>query len=182
MRERTRFGFWASDCMMRDFLTPLWEKIILETPGHAWFVHGPDHWARVERNGIHLARCLGLNDLIVRLFAVLHDSMRENESGDPGHGRRAAHYAATIRDDLPSLNQESFELLHYACECHTHYRHAASEIVGICWDADRLDLGRVGMVPDPAYMNTAEAKRIAATGDYSVLDDLALRIFPQPRR
>lgn len=26
--------------------------------------------------------------------------------------------------------------------------------IGCCWDADRLDLGRVGKKPDPAYMST----------------------------
>jgi uncharacterized protein len=165
---------------MEDPLTPLWQKIIAETPGHAWFVHGPDHWARVERNGVHLARCLGLDDLIVRLFAVLHDSMRRNESGDPGHGRRAARYAESIRNALPPMDDDAFELLHFACEGHTDYRHAESEIVAICWDADRLDLGRVGMVPDPDYMNTAEAKRIAATRDYAAFDDLAVRTPPRP--
>ena len=164
---------------MEDLLTPLWQKVIAETPGHAWFVHGPDHWARVERNGVYLARSLGLDDLIVRLFAVLHDSMRCNESADPGHGHRAACYAETIRNDLPSMEDDAFGLLHFACEGHTDFRHATSEIVGVCWDADRLDLGRVGMVPDPDYLNTAEAKRIAEARDYAVLDGLALRTPPR---
>jgi hypothetical protein len=30
-----------------------------------------------------------------------------------------------------------------------------------CWDADRLDLGRVGIRPDPARMGTEAGKRIA---------------------
>ncbi len=165
---------------VQDSLEPLWQKIIAETPGHAWFVHGPDHWARVERNGVYLAQCLGLDDLIVRLFALLHDSMRENESADPGHGRRAARYIETIRGDLPAMSPDAFELLIHACECHTDCRHAESEIVGICWDADRLDLGRVGMGPDPAYLNTEEARRIAASGDLTVLERLATRVPPRP--
>ena len=28
-----------------------------------------------------------------------------------------------------------------------------------CWDADRLDLGRVGMMPDPRFLSTEIAKR-----------------------
>jgi uncharacterized protein len=27
-----------------------------------------------------------------------------------------------------------------------------------CWDADRLDLGRVGIRPDPTYLCTAAAR------------------------
>jgi len=165
--------------LVEDELLHLWRKIIAETPGHAWFLHGPNHWTRVERNGKHLATCLGLDELIVRLFAVLHDSMRENESGDPGHGKRAARYAESIRRDLPPMDEDAFELLLFACEGHTDFRHAQSEIVVVCWDADRLDLGRVGMVPDPDYLNTAEAKRIASARDYAVLDSLPVRTPPR---
>jgi len=30
--------------------------------------------------------------------------------------------------------------------------------VGICWDADRLNLWRVGIEPDPAYLTTETAR------------------------
>jgi uncharacterized protein len=33
--------------------------------------------------------------------------------------------------------------------------------IGTCWDADRLDLGRVGARPDPKYMSTEARKRAA---------------------
>ena len=38
-----------------------------------------------------------------------------------------------------------------------------------CWDADRLDLGRVGIIPDSKYLFNAEAKRIADHGDRKAL-------------
>ena len=31
--------------------------------------------------------------------------------------------------------------------------------IGCCWDADRLDLPRVGMQPDPALLSTEAAAR-----------------------
>jgi hypothetical protein len=31
--------------------------------------------------------------------------------------------------------------------------------VGACWDADRLNLLRVGMTPDARFMSTAEGRR-----------------------
>ena len=146
-----------------------------ETSGAAWLLHGPRHWARVERNGVHLARVAGMDNLLVRLFAVLHDCMRENEGGDPGHGSRAAEYAEAIRAHLPPLTDELFDLLCFACRFHTGEIHTESEIVGICWDADRLDLGRVGMIPDADYLNSAEAKRIATESDFAVLEQTEVR-------
>jgi hypothetical protein len=32
-------------------------------------------------------------------------------------------------------------------------------LVGVCWDADRLDLWRVGIKPDPRDLSTEAAKR-----------------------
>ena len=36
--------------------------------------------------------------------------------------------------------------------------------VGVCYDADRLDLGRVGILPNAKYMNTEEGRLMAAEG------------------
>jgi uncharacterized protein len=30
--------------------------------------------------------------------------------------------------------------------------------IGVCWDADRLDLTRVGIMPDPEFFSTAAGK------------------------
>ena len=45
---------------------------------------------------------------------------------EPGHGQRAARYAELIRRDLPAMDDGTFELLHFACQGHTDYRHAQS--------------------------------------------------------
>jgi len=34
--------------------------------------------------------------------------------------------------------------------------------IGTCWDADRLDLGRVSIKPEAKHMSTAYARDIAA--------------------
>ena len=31
--------------------------------------------------------------------------------------------------------------------------------IGTCWDADRLDIGRVGIIPHERFMSTAAGKR-----------------------
>jgi uncharacterized protein len=40
-------------------------------------------------------------------------------------------------------------------------RTEADNTIQTCWDADRLDLGRVGIVPDPSRLCTAAAKEPA---------------------
>jgi uncharacterized protein len=122
-------------------------------------IHGVSHWARVMENGLRLAEQTGADVEIVRLFAVLHDSRRRNENWDPAHGPRAADFAATLRGRLFDLPDIEFELLDQACRGHTHERTHPNVTVQTCWDADRLDLGRVGITPAPDRLCTDIARR-----------------------
>ena len=72
---------------------------------------------------------------------------------------RAAELARELRGDVFELSDREFQLLHRACAGHTHERYHPDVTVQTCWDADRLDLGRVGITPSPAYLNTEVAKR-----------------------
>lgn len=127
-------------------------------------VHGPDHWRRVERNGLLLATRTGADVAVVRLFALFHDSRRENDGWDPGHGARGAAFAASLRGGSYELDDERFKLLRDACEWHTDGKFHDDPTIATCWDADRLDLGRVGIVPEPAYMSTEFGREIATHG------------------
>ena len=121
--------------------------------------HGVAHWARVLENGLRLAGETGANVEVVRLFAVLHDSRRVNEVTDPDHGPRAAEFARTLRGGLFDLTDHEFGLLHRACAGHTHERTHPDVTIQTCWDADRLDLGRVGITPHPSRLCTEVARR-----------------------
>lgn len=121
--------------------------------------HGVAHWARVLEIGVRLAGETGANVDVVSLFAVLHDSRRVNEVTDPQHGLRAAEYAAKLRGNEFDLEDHEFRLLYRACEGHTHERNHPDVTIQTCWDSDRLDLGRVGITPDPSRLCTAVAKR-----------------------
>jgi uncharacterized protein len=123
--------------------------------------HGIAHWARVMENGLRLAGETGANVEVVRLFAVLHDSRRVSEVTDPDHGPRAAEFASSLRGRLFDLPDHEFHLLHRACSGHTHERTRPDVTIQTCWDADRLDLGRVGIIPDPRYLGTEMARRPA---------------------
>ena len=122
-------------------------------------IHGAAHWARVRYHGVWLARQLGADVRIPSLFAVLHDSQRQNDGHDPQHGPRAAEYAAWARKHgLFELDDAAFELLKIACIGHSDGHTQADVSVQVCWDADRLDLGRVGIYPDSRRLCTSPAK------------------------
>jgi uncharacterized protein len=121
--------------------------------------HGVAHWARVLENGLRLAEATGADADVVRLFAVLHDSRRMNEDADPQHGPRAAAFAETLRGRIFELSDHGFGLLHRACAGHTHERTHPDVTIQTCWDADRLDLGRVGITPRASRLCTEFARR-----------------------
>lgn len=134
-------------------------QVILEGYTLPYFgIHGISHWARVLENGLRLADLTGANKEIVRLFSLLHDSKRINESIDPGHGLRGAEFAKTLRGAIFDLNVQEFDLLFEACAYHTDGRTEADVTVQTCWDADRLDLIRARISPDPKYLCTSAAK------------------------
>lgn len=107
--------------------------------------HGPDHWARVAENGRRLAGATGADLHVVELFALFHDAQRRSEGRDPGHGDRGAELAGRLRGDGFDLPDRAFGLLQTACRLHTDGLIDADITIQTCWDADRLDLRRVGI-------------------------------------
>jgi uncharacterized protein len=121
-------------------------------------IHGVSHWARVLENGLRLAAETGADPAVVELFAVFHDARRFNEGRDPGHGRRGGELARSLRGTAFELAEAPFLLLHRACCGHTGGSEDPDVTVRTCWDADRLDLGRVGISPDPRLLCTPAAR------------------------
>ena len=124
--------------------------------------HGVSHWERVERNGLLLAT-EQVNTTVVRLFAYLHDKWRMDNWEDLEHGKRAAENLPALRDTLlAGITDEELELLRKACEQHTVCHRTGNPTIDACFDADRLDLMRVGIIPDPDKMATERGKFYAA--------------------
>ena len=121
-------------------------------------IHGPVHWARVVENGRRLAGVTGASQPVVELFAVFHDACRLNDDFDPAHGSRGAALAAKLRGQCFELGDKEFAALSAACRLHTAGLTEADVTVQTCWDADRLDLGRVGVKPHPKRLCTSAAK------------------------
>ena len=124
-------------------------------------IHGISHWTRVRENGLRLAAQTGAQVDVVECFAYLHDAKRQNDSRDPGHGSRGAALARVLPCGVLDLVDEQIELLAYACTRHTDGLIEADVTVQTCWDADRLDLGRVGIMPKAAYLCTPAARDAA---------------------
>ncbi len=136
----------------------LMKTILTAYPLHVSGLHGPSHWARVLENGAHLAPLTGADLEVVHLFAVLHDSRRTNEGVCYEHGQEAADFARTLRGTHIHLDDDRFDLLYDACARHTDGETDADITVQTCWDADRLDLGRVWIIPDPRKLCTEPAR------------------------
>jgi len=122
-------------------------------------IHGAPHWARVRANGLLLAEQTGADTMIVEAFAFIHDAERRSDFSDPEHGTRAAQLAAAINDEFFQLTPEQLFRLMEACDGHSQGNTVGDITVLTCWDADRLDLGRVGVKPHPDKLFTIAAKQ-----------------------
>lgn len=119
-------------------------------------IHGIQHWERVANFGA----CLNVPEAdsdVVLCFAYLHDVERQDDGYDVEHGPRAAALINEIRGSVLSfLDDKQIALLREACALHTVCHRTGNPTIDACFDSDRLDLGRVGISPDPEKMATAE--------------------------
>jgi len=121
-------------------------------------LHGPSHWARVLENGLRLAHSVKVDRKVLELFALLHDSQRICDGIDRDHGKRAAGMAWNLRASL-GLDDNNFKLLYVALAGHDEAQpDPGDDTVRVCWDAERLDLARLGITPRPACLFTEAAR------------------------
>jgi uncharacterized protein len=160
-------------------VTTIMDEILLEYALPVRGAHGVVHWARVLENGLRIAEVNGADREVVTLFALFHDSRRINESQDDRHGQRGGDFARSLRGSLIHLDDNRFELLYEACRLHTDGLKSDDATLAACWDADRLDLGRVGITPEPKRLCTDAARKLLrwadkrALAEYEPIDVLA---------
>ena len=65
-----------------------------------------------------------------------------------------------MRGRLFDLEDGSFDLLCKACADHADGYVSEDPTIGACWDADRLDLWRVGITPTPDLLSTNSGRRL----------------------
>ncbi len=131
--------------------------------------HGIEHWERVYQNTQILSAHYEIESEVFELFALLHDSKRANELEDKHHGKRAAVFIQKLlNENAISLSGKDADRLIYACANHTYSDKGDSlfddKVVQICFDSDRLDIGRVGYEVDVKYLATAYARKLVMDG------------------
>jgi uncharacterized protein len=171
-------------------------------------LHGPRHWIHVWRLGRELsvrARLDEKQSRCVDAFALFHDLGRQDDGLDPEHGTRsAAIFMKCATRLITDLTEFEAEIISLAIRWHSKVTSIhdndgkrwpttddwsikrVREVMAVCWDADRLDLLRLGIPADPAKMSTAVwrsivplAKRLNARSlptdsgwlDHDFLDD-----------
>ena len=144
---------------LRSFCASRWP----ERMGKA---HGVEHWDRVAKFG-ELLYQEGVDMDVVMAFAYLHDSQRHDNGEDYEHGPRAAQFINTIRVSLLSaLSDEQIDKLKQACELHTIADRTGDITIDTCFDADRMDLLRVGITPLPERMASKKGAELVSNPDY----------------
>jgi uncharacterized protein len=125
----------------------------------------------VRHHGLAIGRELGADLLVVELFAFLHDSQRLNEFEDNLHGERAAEYAVSLNCIYFDLKPKGLDDLTHAIRFHSQGRVHDCSTIQTCWDADRLDLGRVGIKPSSKYLSFLASARIEDAYEWSLKKD-----------
>jgi len=126
-------------------------------------VSGLDHWFRVWKNAQILAQSTsGVDMEVVAIFALFHDSMQVDEHDDPDHGMRGWFLWEYLYDGSGHIFSPNRDrLVAEACEDHSKGYTHPDPTIGVCWDADRLDLHRKGIWPDPRFMSTGAGRLLA---------------------
>lgn len=135
------------------------QKLSKQNMQYTSHIHGLDHWLKVEQNVLELCRLNPEADRkVCRYFAIFHDCCRMDDEHDEHHGYRASKTLKDNKHMMPNLTSKQIDKLLYAIEFHNHGFTSDDQTIGTCWDADRLDLIRVGIVPDRSKLSTEVAK------------------------
>ena len=108
--------------------------------------HGERHWLRVALAGFKISEMVMAADPVVAVyFGLLHDVCRVSDGFDIKHGPRASSLIGKLaKDGGLMLTPDQLHLLRRACATHTHGITSDDPTIGVCWDADRLDISRFG--------------------------------------
>lgn len=121
-------------------------------------IHGFNHWCSVATNGLACAENTPADKWVILLFSFFHDCCREHDGREPYHGERAAQFIIDNREEFPQLSDIQINKLVMACEGHNLGEISKDITIGCCWDADRLDLIRIGIQPRARFMSSEVGK------------------------
>ena len=94
----------------------------------------------------------------IMIGVLFHDIARKTASFEPGHAKKSSTVARRlITKHWPQLNKDK---ILYAIENHDRGYKSKDPVVGIIWDADRLDLCRTGISVDKRLLSTKIASKL----------------------
>jgi uncharacterized protein len=105
---------------------------------------------------------------VIELFAFLHDSCRYDDHRDPLHGERGAEFVHGINGQYFHLNAQQLDQLCFAIRHHSGGEVSTNATIQTCWDSDRLDLGRVGIIPSPQFLSAEASQLIDEAFNWSI--------------
>jgi hypothetical protein len=150
---------WPRSPRLTIDLAPLLEEVARHVIPYHPFAHGVEHW----RGTAAIAGRRGeltpdADPDVAAAFAILHD-LRRRASDDPADGPLAAAYARELHTGgALGLTDAQLDKL---CEAFLDYppRRTEDPTLGVCWDACRLELRRVGVEIDQQYLSTGRFSR-----------------------
>lgn len=135
------------------------EEIVFHHSLYKDGVHGIDHIRRTVENAKIIAKetCPDKFDDAV-IGAYLHDIGRIDDFGGNAHAVRGAKISERLLQEFwPNLD---IKRILFAIEFHADKLTSEDPLIGTIWDADRLDLDRVGIKINPDLLSTKKAKEI----------------------
>ena len=177
------FDFAASSCSspnpvnlaIPDFHRLIQHVLRLSTSQYSR-VHGTDHWKQTiwAAAQILISDCEA-DPVVALLFGLLHDSLRQSEGYDHGHGLRAATVVTEMaKEKLIELSDSQLERLWVACAYHSDGLVTLDPTIAVCWDADRIGLWRLGRKPEPSGMSTVMMRDETRIAEFGAIDDQTL--------
>jgi uncharacterized protein len=151
-------------------------RVVLARRSSRSAVHGTQHWLQTAATGHRIVQRVPEADAaVVLVFAVVHDALRHGDGSDPDHGARAAALVEDLaRSGTLTLSATQLELLTAACRDHSLPRVSEDPTIAACWDADRLDLNRIGVVPAEEWLSLAVSRELALVRETSPLSWLTV--------
>lgn len=120
-------------------------------------IHGIDHLRQVAYWAGRFAISIGACMKTAIIGGYLHDCAREDDGGGTNHVDESAKLANRIIEKY--WHDINVEKIHEAIFHHADGFVSDDPIVGCIWDADRMTLTRLGIMPKLEFLSTTIAKR-----------------------
>lgn len=146
--------------LMRNILEILFNfeyKLLSECICGRTQIHGLDHLRNVGYLSGKFAAELGISLETAIIGGFLHDCARSDDSDDAFHAEKSALLARKlIKKNYSNIDEE---LVYKTILFHSGGKTTDNHIQGCVWDADRLDLIRLGIQPKKELLSTEPGKR-----------------------